>query len=268
MTAQDKINEVAERAARSSNSLALAIRDAVPQITRRLPAFMPPATAERYAAIAMSTVQANPGLRQCTQASIVRGVIRASEYGLALDGELGHAYLVPYNERGVMVAKFQFGYRGLIELMYRTGMWVSFAGDVVCEGDLFDYRKGSKPFIDHKPALNGRGEQYATYAMVYPVNGGIPTFELLNEEDVLKHRAASKMFAHNPKASIWTTHPKRAWIKSAVRELSKSVAMATERHDIVYKAVNLDERIDRGEIIDSTDELDVTETEETPDGQT
>ena len=265
MTAQDKIDSVASRAGAGRNALALAVRDAVPQIARRLPAFLgqPQAVAERYAAIAVGMLSDNPYLSTCTPASIVRGVIRAAEYGLALDGVLGHAYLVPYNVKGVKVAQFQLGYRGLVELMYRTGQWASISAEVVREGDALSYSLGTNPFLNHVPPLVGRGERIGVYAVAHPTGGGVPTFVLLARDAVETHRAASKAWQNNPKDSIWEKYPDVAWRKSAIRELSKSVSMATERHSLVRQAAVVDERIDAGDptIVDA--EVD----DEPPPGQ-
>lgn len=250
MSAQEKVNQAVTRMVARSGGLAVAVKDAIPQIERRLPSFLAAGTAERYAAIAVSTVQASPGLAKCTPASIVRGIVRAAEYGLALDGVLGHAYLVPYKIKGVDTAQFQIGYRGLVELMYRTGFWASINANVVREGDFFDYEDGTSPFIKHKRALGGRGKLIATYAVAHPDQGGVPTFKILDEEQVLTHRAASKAYAYKPAESIWEMHPETAWQKSALRELSKSVAMATDKHSIVRRAAVLDEQIDRGDVVD------------------
>lgn len=246
MTAQDKINEAAGRAQSRPGDVALAIRAAVPQLARRLPAYLGD-VAERYAAIAVGTVMDSPGLRSCTPASIVRGVIRAAEYGLALDGVLGHAYLVPYTVKGVKVAQFQLGYRGLVELMYRTGQWCSVQADVVYEHDALDYSLGTEPFLRHKPALTARGKRIAAYAVAHPTSGGVATFVLLSEEQVLEHRKASKAYAHAPADSIWEKYPDVAWRKSAVRELSKTVAMATDKSGALRRAAVLDQRIDEGD---------------------
>lgn len=253
-TPQQKIDDAVGRVAQTRGTLALSIRDAVPQIERRLPSFLAKGTAERYAAIALSTVQASPGLARCTPASIVRGVVRAAEYGLALDGVMGHAYLVPYKIKGVDTAQFQIGYRGLVELMYRTGFWASVNANVVREGDFFDYDEGTSSFLKHKRTFGQRGDMYAVYAIAHPTNGGPATFKILDEDQVLHHRAASKAYSYKPAESIWEMHPETAWCKSALRELSKSVAMATDKHSALRKAAILDEQIDRGEVVDADGE--------------
>lgn len=255
MTAQDKIDEAAARGTSARNKTALAIRDAVPQIGNRLPVYMPRGTAERYAAIAIDTYIGSPSLQRCSPQSIVRGVVLAAEYGLALDGVLGHAYLVPYSIKGVMTAQFQIGYRGLVELMYRTKVVELVNSDVVCENDpLWDWEQGTNAYLRHRPSADrgkpeGKsdgGTRLHAYALAKMPGGH--SFVVLNESDVLEHRACSKAYQRNPGESIWKKWPDIAWKKSAVRELSKSVPMATEVFADVRRAATMDEKMERGEV--------------------
>ena len=50
-----------------------------------------------------------PNLKVCSKDSIFRALKEAAAYGLELNGTLGQAYLIPYNEKGVMTAHFQMG---------------------------------------------------------------------------------------------------------------------------------------------------------------
>lgn len=258
MTAQEKIDQAAQREAARGQSVALAIREATPRIAARLPTYLPAGTAERYAIQAASTVMQSPALRACTPASIVRAVLTAAEYGLSIDGVLGHAYLVPYRIRGVPTAQFQIGYRGLVELTLRTGHWSSIQAAVVSAADDFIYSLGTKTFIDHKPALSNRGgppgvseggSRVAAWACAYPRDGGPPAAVILGEEEILEHRRASKAFANDPKGSPWAKWADAMWQKTAIRQLSKCAPMATEHHDRLRKAAIIDEALDRGEAV-------------------
>lgn len=262
MTAQDKIDEQAARSSRADTQLATMVKGATPAIARRLPRFLATeGKAEQMAAIALDTVMQSAALRRCSAQSIVRGIMLASEYGLAIDGVQGHAYLVPYKVKGVETAQFQIGYRGLVELMYRTEAWESVNADVVTASDAFDFEQGTTPFLKHKRALERRGApggkseggtRIAAYAIAYPKGGGVPTFVVLSEEDVLEHRRASKAYAYNPGESIWKKYPDVAWCKSALRELSKTVAMATDKSALLRKAAVMDERSEKEpEIVDA-----------------
>lgn len=50
-----------------------------------------------------------PNLVKCSKDSIFRSLKEAAAYGLELNGMLGQAYLIPYNEKGVMTCHLQLG---------------------------------------------------------------------------------------------------------------------------------------------------------------
>ena len=51
----------------------------------------------------------SPNLARCTPESIFRSLKESASLGLEVGGVLGQAYLIPYNEKGVMTAHFQMG---------------------------------------------------------------------------------------------------------------------------------------------------------------
>ena len=74
----------------------------------------------------------------------------ASSLGLEF-GPLGHCYLVPYKNKGRDEAQFQLGYKGKIDLAWRSGKLLSIAAREVCENDEFDYSLGGDASVTHKP---------------------------------------------------------------------------------------------------------------------
>ncbi len=124
------------------------------QIAMALPRHL---TAERMIRVAMTCFNRTPGLQDCTPLSIVACVIQASELGLVLSGVLGQAYMVPRFNKNIngMEATFQVGYRGFIDLAYRSGQVEGIPMRVVYTNDNFRYRLGTQQVIDHEPAREG-----------------------------------------------------------------------------------------------------------------
>jgi recombination protein RecT len=113
--------------------------------------------------------------------------------GLELSGPLGQAYLIPYKNRhtGQKEANFQVGYRGLIDLAYRSGRVDRFAPYLVRQGDHFKYRLGTDPRIEHSPNPDQTDYSDATITHVYSVvriKGGTPDFEVMTVGEVNAHR--------------------------------------------------------------------------------
>ena len=79
-----------------------------------------------------------PDLVKCSKESIFRSLREAAAYGLELNGMLGQAYLIPYNEKGVMTSHLQLGYKGLIALARRSNTIKTIAAEAIHENDIFD----------------------------------------------------------------------------------------------------------------------------------
>jgi len=92
----------------------------------------------------LSVVNTNPVLQDCPPESIIKSAITAASMKLPIDPNLGFAYIIPYNnkvkeketvtkpdgstferttERWQMVAQFQLGYKGFIQLAQRSGQF-------------------------------------------------------------------------------------------------------------------------------------------------
>lgn len=72
----------------------------------------------------ISAVNANPALQECTNSSILSAALLGESLKLSPSPQLQNFYLVPYRdkEKG-MVAQFQLGYRGYVQLATRSGVY-------------------------------------------------------------------------------------------------------------------------------------------------
>jgi recombination protein RecT len=178
------------------------------------------ALAEQFVTAALTTFRLNPAIYECDPYSVVGGMRQAAQLGLSF-GPLGHVYLVPFKQKkGGSWATFILGYRGMVELAYRSGSVKRVEANVVREGDSFDYRFGTKAFLDFKPAdePNAEREWVAVYALAQTKAGGTP-FAVLKPEDVERRRKRSR--AADSQFSPWQTDTEQMWEKSAVRDLQR-----------------------------------------------
>lgn len=81
------------------NSMLPAIKAAVPSTI----------TPERFSRTVLSAVSNNPKLQACTPITFLSAMMQAAQLGLEPNTPLGHAYLIPYNNHGVMECQFQLG---------------------------------------------------------------------------------------------------------------------------------------------------------------
>lgn len=96
---------------------------------------------QRSSAFMTSVVQAamsNDMLKNADPVSIYGAAVVAATLNLPINPNLSFAYIIPYNNRktGKQEAQFQIGYKGLIQLAQRSGLYETIAAAPVYEGQL------------------------------------------------------------------------------------------------------------------------------------
>lgn len=92
---------------------------------------------QRFISAIISATNTNAMLQECTNQSIVSGALLGESLKLSPSPQLGHYYLVPFNdkEKG-KVAQFQLGYKGYIQLAIRSGQYKKLNVMAIKEGEL------------------------------------------------------------------------------------------------------------------------------------
>lgn len=95
---------------------------------------------KRFVSSIISAVSNNPQLKECDNASILSGALLGESLNLSPSPQLGNYYLVPFKdkERG-MIATFQLGYKGYIQLAIRSGQYKKLNVLAIKEGELINY---------------------------------------------------------------------------------------------------------------------------------
>jgi len=222
--------------------------------------------AQRVVRIAMGSIAASPKLQDCTVASLRSSVIRACQLGLELDPTLMHASLVPFRGECTLIV----GYRGYIQMAVRSGQVSSISAEVVWDGDDFDFQYGTKPFLRHKPKMDGGGETpLAVYATATMKDGAI-TFRVLHMNAVNKICEAAKKRGSGP----WKDHWEEMARKTAVRNLAKYLpqcaeaqaeAVRGEAFDAGVKVPQVSWEQAEAEVVDRTDAIDADSEPTDPD---
>lgn len=96
--------DVATTGERAPATLAGQLKAMIPEFARAMPASM---SADRLARIALTEVRRNPALGECTPASFFGALMQCATLGVE-PGLLGHAYLVPFNNRKAGYKEVQF----------------------------------------------------------------------------------------------------------------------------------------------------------------
>jgi recombination protein RecT len=171
------------------------------------------AASERFARTALTELRRTPKLYECDPLSFLGSLMLAAQLGLE-PGPLGHVYLVPFKRE----CTFVLGYRGMIALAYESGLVKDVATGVVHEGDAFEWREGTRPFIDHTPSGPPAERDWTHAFAVARLKSGGTVFRVCFPEDVDRARKRSAN-ADSPN-SPWQTDYLAMVRKTAVRRLS------------------------------------------------
>lgn len=253
--AVEKVDD--DRTPAATTTIAQAIKAQQKAIARALPQNIDP---ERFTRIALTEIRRNPKLGECTQLSLLGGIMLCAQLGLE-PGPLGHAYLVPYWNRNTRTfeAQFQLGYKGIIDLARRSGQIVSIVAREVCVGDHFEFEYGLDEKLVHRPELGDRGDAFAYYGVAKFRDGGHFVL-VMSRADVDKYRLrAQSQKAGEPPSGPWATDYDAMARKTVIRRMAPFLPVAVE----MARAVASDEAIVR---FDADDADDLTTVHIDPEG--
>jgi recombination protein RecT len=212
---------------------------ALPVVRQLLPSHVTP---ERIFSIAVTARQRNPKLLECSDISVLRGIIVGAQLGLDVSGVGGKAYLVPFFNKNTrqLEAQFMPGYRGLVELARRTGQIGAIYGRVVYAKDDFEYQEGLMQVLRHVPYMGADDAGPVVGVWVVAVwTNGYRQPEVLSKLQIDRIRASSKA----SDGEAWTNWYDEMALKSALKRLCKKLPDSVE----LARVLDIEDHMDIGE---------------------
>nr|DAY99945.1 MAG TPA: RecT protein [Caudoviricetes sp.] len=191
------------------------------QIEAALPSVI---TGERFARMVLTAMSNTPKLASCTPKSFLGAMMQAAQLGLEPNTPLGEAYLIPFMNHGTLECQFQVGYKGMISLAHRSGLYVQ--AHEVHENDEFDVEYGLEPKLVHKPVFKDRGPVIAYYGL-WKDKDGISGFEIMSKEDVEAH-ARKYSQSYGKGFSPWKSNFDEMAKKTVIKKALKYAPLTTE----------------------------------------
>lgn len=184
------------------------------EIAKALPSVITP---ERFSRIVLTALSSNPKLQECTPQSFLGAMMTAAQLGVEPNTALGQAYLIPFKNKGVMECQFQLGYKGLIDLAYRSGEVSNIQAQEVYENDVFEFEYGLEPKLRHVPAKKDRGDVICYYALFKMKDGGY-NFGVMSVDDARKHgQKYSKSYSFGPWQNNFDEMAKKTVLKKVLK---------------------------------------------------
>jgi len=229
-------NATSNKVAKKDNKSMMAdyIKSMKEDIAKALPSMITP---ERFTRIVITALNTTPQLAECTPQSFLSAMMCSAQLGLEPNTPLGQAYLIPYKNKGVDEVQFQLGYKGLLQLAYRSGDISVISAHVVYSNDKFTCEYGLEPKLSHIPADKDRGEAIKVYAVFKTKTGGYG-FEVMTMDEV-KEYANKYSRSANSSYSAWSTNFEEMAKKTVLKKVLKYAPMSTD----FVRAVSMDETI-------------------------
>lgn len=209
--------------AKQGKSMQAYIKSMEGEIKKALPSVITP---ERFTRMVLSAISVNPKLASCTPKSFLGAMMSAAQLGLEPNTPLGQAYLIPYNNKGTLEVQFQIGYKGLLDLAYRSGEVDIIQAHIVYENDTFECEYGLNPTLKHIPADSKKGEPVKVYAVFRTKTGGFG-FEVMSMDEIREH-AAKYSQTYGSKYSPWTNNFEEMAKKTVLKKVLKYAPMKSE----------------------------------------
>lgn len=193
------------------------------EIKKALPSVLTP---ERFTRIVLSALSSNPKLAETTPQSFLGAMMTAAQLGMEPNTPLGQAYLLPYwnGRNNCYECQFQLGYKGLLDLAYRSGDISSIQAQIVYENDNFSYAYGLEPELKHIPAKAERGDPTHVYAVFRTKLDGFG-YEVASIDDIRTHaQRYSKSFGNGP----WQTNFEEMAKKTVLKRVLKYAPLKSE----------------------------------------
>lgn len=213
LTAQNKETTIAEKKPKTIFDI---IQAGAKQFATALPKHI---NTDRFVRIAITTIRQNPKLAQCSQESLLGALMVSAQLGLE-PGTLGQCYLIPYGRE----CQFQIGYKGMIELLRRSGQLKDIYAYSVYENDDFEITYGLDRNLIHKPNLENKGNFLGCYCVAI-LKDDTRAFEYMTKEEIEAHaKKFSKTFGNGP----WKTDFEAMSHKTVVKKMLKWLPLSVE----------------------------------------
>lgn len=223
--------------------------DFLDAVAKALPKHITP---ERFVRISLSALLRQPKLYDCEMMSVIDCLLKISQYGLEPDGRRCH--LIPFDTSVKINGKWEkrlictliIDYKGLAELVLRSGIVSYLHAAQVHRGDIFVFSKGELqdhiPWFLRDPGSRPaqKGEVYAVYSLV-KMKDGTEKAEVLAIEEAYSIRDNSqgwkafksgraKQSPWNPENPVSEAEMQK---KTAFRRLSKWLPLSPEIQQVL-----------------------------------
>ena len=184
--------------------------------------------AQMFVATLSLMMQKDPKLAMCTPNSVLAAMMSCVHLDLMPNTPEGYAYIIPYknHKTGQMEAQFQVGYKGLVQLAWRSNGIDGISAEMVFPEDQFEVDFATRR-ISHKPDLSIDRTDWSKAVAVYGVavlKTGALVFDVMSRSEVDKVKKTVKA---KSTGTPWQDWEEAMVKKTPIKRLTKMLPSST-----------------------------------------
>lgn len=150
--------------------------------------------------------------------SLFASILLCAELGLNPSADVGEFFFIPYKNKITPI----LGYKGVINLLLRSGEIAKLWAEIVYSEDEFEYELGLEPKLRHVPNHEKQSKNIKYVYAVAKLNNGETMFKVMSKKEIMEIVEMSK----HPN-ELYTNHKKdpQGWMykKTVIKQLSKTL---------------------------------------------
>ena len=173
-------------------------------------------SAPAFISSVISTVKNTPALQKCDPMSVLTAAINAATLRLAVNPNLGQAYLVPFNNQ----CQLQIGWKVLVQLAQRSKRYKSITAVAVYEGEIISFNKFTEEVIYGDKISDTLVGFFARFELIDGFTKSMFWSTADMEQHALKFSKSYRYDKQNNRTtSVWSSNFEAMGIKTLLRRL-------------------------------------------------
>jgi recombination protein RecT len=162
--------------------------------------------------------------------TFIAAMMQSAKLGLEPNTPLQQAYLIPHKVKGINKVQFQIGYKGLLELAYRSRKLKTLYSNEVKENDEFNIDYGLNQNLIYKPLLKGNREEVIGYYAIYHLEPSGYNFVFMAYDEAMEH---AKKCCRSFEGGVWKKEFDSMTKKTVIKKLLKYAPLSCEMQKAV-----------------------------------
>ena len=177
-------------------------------------------TPSQFKNIVINEVKKSEKMQQAflnNPASLFASILLCAELGLNPSADVGEFYFLPFGSKITPI----LGYKGVMNLILRSGEISKLWSEIVYQDDEFEYELGLEPKLVHKPNHERTNKNIKYVYAVAKLTNGETMFKVMSKKEIMEIVEMSKY----PNSLYGSSKDPQGWMykKTVIKQLSKTL---------------------------------------------